>query len=96
MRIKIENIHPQILRYLSIYPIKLTTIQQVIIGDYDERTEENLEKEIDVQKVVVHQSYIHIERYDYFEIGSFTKGLISKTLFFFVIDRKRHSTSGAC
>ena len=41
--------------------IKLTTIQQVIIGDYDPKTVDNLEKRIRVKKNTVHQRFRHLE-----------------------------------
>ena len=53
--------------------IKLTTIQQVIIGDYDPETVDNLEKRIRVKKNTVHQHYIHLEHG--IKMGSFIKGL---------------------
>ena len=46
-------------------------MQQVIIGDYNTGIEEHLEKEINVKKIVVHESYIHVEEPDYFKMGSY-------------------------
>ena len=89
-KIPVSAIWVFICYYFTTKKIKLTIIQQVIIGDYDSRIKGNLKKRMQVGKVIVHESFVNSKT----GFGKTKKGIVCQLFDIpetsFVIARKRH------
>ena len=67
--------------------MKLTIIQQVIIGDYDSRIKGNLKKRMKVEKVIVHESFVNSKTgFGKTKKGMFVNCLISQKLMLLLLE----------